>query len=152
MGSALLSSTLMEKIIDFVKIKFHLNQNIEWLLHKIWNLNWVQIDWIEKKKDKNWWIFLWKSIMIMVLAKKTLKRHKCKIKTFSFLFIWKLVKSILIWNYHSKGQHMKLKLGHMNHDRGQVRIWGREGTMIWVVSMWQTKQTWNYVHQLQWQQ
>jgi hypothetical protein len=73
MGSALLSSYFDGKIIDFVKIKFHLN-NKYWMTiaqNLKFELNSNALNWEKKKKEKNWRIFF-ENLLWLWCCKKNL--------------------------------------------------------------------------------
>ncbi len=55
----------MKNQIDFVKIKFHPNENIKWNCMQF-ELNsnstiGLRFNWIERKWNENWWKIYWKS-------------------------------------------------------------------------------------------
>ncbi len=99
---------LWKNWIDFVKIKFHLNETIEWYCMQLEfnpipiELNAIQQDSnsIEEKWDAKCWKMYWKFTYEYGVGKNKLQRQIQK-ETVPCLFIWKWVKHILIWNFPS---------------------------------------------------
>ncbi len=125
----LMTINLWKNWIDFVKIKFHLIETIEWHCMQLEfnpipielnptpielnptpielnpisvELNWIQQDSnsIEEKWDAKWWKRYWKFTYEYGVGNFLLQKQIQK-DTIPCLFTWKWAKHILIWNFPS---------------------------------------------------
>jgi hypothetical protein len=87
---------------DFVEIKFHSNENIEWdCMHLVLNVNWIS-NWtqfnsnsIEKKWYANWWRRFSNLLVNVMLKNKNFKNTQIQKYTFPCFFTWEWARQIL---------------------------------------------------------
>ncbi len=132
LGSMLVCTTnddqLWKTNVDFVEIKFHLNENNEWHFFFNWigfKLHWVEfkyIEWIliwnsiEKKCYANWrkryWIFF---SLIWCWIKKSFKTTQIQKTPFHAFFYLGMVKQIQGWNCPSDDYNLwNLTFSYLN--------------------------------------
>jgi hypothetical protein len=124
---------LIFKKNNFMKIKFHLNENIEKHCMQLelnvnskkfnqFKFNWILI-WLNsiepgevrfncKKLDAYWWKRYWKFVHEYDVEKKRKFKKTYLKSTLSCLFMWGWVKQILVWNCSNDNLP---KLTTMNH-------------------------------------
>jgi hypothetical protein len=89
---------LWKKGIDFVRIKFHSNENIE---RDRMQLEFDSIQIKSKRNEiQNYYKRYWNFVMTMVFRKKKIWKKQIWKIHLSLLFIWEVFKHISIWNYH----------------------------------------------------